>query len=473
MADETGPEHTATAVRPRVGDPPFWLEGDHQVRPRREPLPGSVDVDVAIVGAGYTGLWTAYYLKREDPSLRIAVLDTQFPGYGASGRNGGWVTAFFPGPREIYERTSSREAVVAFQRAMFATVDEVGRVLEAEGIDAEYTKSGSLGVALSPAQVQRAEARIEYERGWGFGADDIRLLSRSELEARVTLSGGRRAVFSPHVARIHPGKLIRGLARLVEEMGVKIYERTPVSELRPRRAITPLGEVKAQWLVRATEAYTANFAALKRELAPINSSMVVTEPLDEETWAQIGWEGRELIHDGAHAYVYLQRTADGRIAIGGRGCPYRFGSSTAHTNEVSGRTIDALQRKLEALFPSIAPARISSAWSGVLGVPRDWCASVGADAASGVAWAGGYVGDGVAFSNLAGRTLRDLLLARSSQLTPLPWVGRSSPRWEPEPLRFVAIQAVYGALSLADRLERRTGRSSRLGKFVNRLSGRH
>jgi glycine/D-amino acid oxidase-like deaminating enzyme len=201
--------------------------------------------------------------------------------------------------------------------------------------------------------------------------------------------------------------------------------------------------------------------------------MVVTEPLDEETWAQIGWEGRELIHDGAHAYVYLQRTADGRIAIGGRGCPYRFGSSTAHTNEVSGRTIDALQRKLEALFPSIAPARISSAWSGVLGVPRDWCASVGADAASGVAWAGGYVGDGVAFSNLAGRTLRDLLLARSSQLTPLPWVGRSSPRWEPEPLRFVAIQAVYGALSLADRLERRTGRSSRLGKFVNRLSGRH
>jgi glycine/D-amino acid oxidase-like deaminating enzyme len=473
MPDETDPERAATAPRPRVGDPPFWLEGEGQAGPRRAPLPGSLNVDVAIIGAGYTGLWTAYYLKRADSSLRLAVLDAEFPGYGASGRNGGWVTAFFPGPREIYERTSSREAVVAFQRAMFITVDEVGRVLEAEGVDAEYSKPGSLGVALSPAQARRAEARIEYERSWGFGADDIRLLSRSELEARVTLAGGRCAVFSPHIARVHPGKLIRGLARLVEEMGVKIYERTPVAELRPHRAITPRGEVRANWLVRATEAYTANFASFRRELAPVNSSMVVTEPLDQETWAQIGWEGRELIHDGAHAYVYLQRTADGRIAIGGRGRPYRYGSNTAHTNKVRRRTIEALQRKLEALFPSTAPVRIFSAWSGVLGVPRDWCASVGTDAASGVAWAGGYVGDGVAFSNLAGRTLRDLLLARPSELTALPWVGRSSPRWEPEPLRFAAIYGVYGAFALADRLERRTGRPSRLGVLVNKLSGRH
>ena len=456
----------------RTGELGYWWRSLGGPPAPREPLPGPLEADVAIVGAGYTGLWTAYYLKRAQPSLEIAVLEREHAGFGASGRNGGWVSGFFSGPPRVYERRAGRASYVALQRAMFDTVEEIAAVLARERIDADLVKSGLVTAALDGAQAQRLREELADSRAHGLDDDDLRALSPDELRARLRVADARSANFSPHVARVHPAKLLTGLAESVERLGVRIYESTTVTEIRPHEAITPAGSVRARRVVRATEGYTASLAGLERALVPMNSSMIVTEPLAPDVWDEIGWQGCELLSDGAHVYVYLQRTADGRIAIGGRGVPYRFASRTDGRGETAAATVASLRAKLHAMFPATVGVELDHAWSGVLGVPRDWCVSVNADPSSGLAWAGGYVGEGVAAANLAGRTLRDLLLDQPSPLTTLPWVGRQPKRWEPEPLRWGAIHAVYSLYRRADRVEQRTQRPSRLGRLVDKASGR-
>ncbi len=456
----------------RTGEVGFWWRSIGGPPPPRAPLEEPLlEADVAIVGAGYTGLWTAYYLKRAKPSLRVVVLEREFAGFGASGRNGGWVSGFFSGPARVYERRGASYRTL--QQAMFATVSEVERALIEQQIDADFRMSGHLGVALGSAQLQRVRGEVLSAHEHGLAEQDLRELSAAELSARINVAGARGASFSPHVARVHPAKLLRGLAAAVEELGVSIYEQTPVSEIRPHEAITQTGAVRARWIVRATEGYTAELKGLRRALVPMNSSMIVTEPLGEELWREIGWSGCEVLSDSANVYVYLQRTADGRIAIGGRGVPYRFGSRTDGAGETAPATIAVLTAKLRAMFPAAASTPIDHAWSGVLGVPRDWCMSLAADPDTGIAWAGGYVGEGVAAANLAGRTLRDLLLGQNSELTALAWVGRDPARWEPEPLRWAAIQAVYALYRRADQREQRRGRISPLARLVDAASGRH
>jgi glycine/D-amino acid oxidase-like deaminating enzyme len=456
----------------RTGELGYWWRSLGAGRPTRPPLPGPTQADVAIVGAGFTGLWTAYYLKRAQPSLEVVVLERALAGFGASGRNGGWVSGFFSGPARVYERRGGRASYIALQRAMFDTVDEIAAVLSEHEIDADFIKGGNLTVALGAAQAQRLQAEVAHARAHGLDERDLRELAPGELEQRVHIAGASGATFSPHVARVHPAKLLTGLAAIIEQLGVRIHEQTPVSEIRAREAITPAGSVSARWVVRATEGYTADLRGLGRALAPINSSMIVTEPLPPAAWEEIGWAGSEVIGDGAHVYVYLQRTEDGRIAIGGRGVPYRFGSRTDGSGETAAATVASLHAKLRAMFPSAADVELAHAWSGVLGVPRDWCVSVDADPDTGLAWAGGYVGEGVAAANLAARTLRDLILGEPTALTALPWVGRRPRRWEPEPLRWGAIHGVYSLYRRADRVEQRSGRPSRLGRLVDAVSGR-
>ncbi|HEY4897180.1 MAG TPA: FAD-dependent oxidoreductase, partial [Solirubrobacteraceae bacterium] len=286
----------------RTGEVGFWWRSIGGPPPRRAPLAQACEVDVAIVGAGYTGLWTAYYLKRARPSLRIVVLEREFAGYGASGRNGGWVSGFFSGPARVYDRRGGAGAHAALQRAMFETVGEVERVAAEERIEADLLRSGHLSVALNAAQLTRQGQEIAAARIHGLAEKDVRALSATQLSERVRVAGARGATYSPHVARVHPAKLLTGLAQAVERLGVDIYEGTPVSEIRPHEAHAPAGIVRARWVVRATEGYTAGLAGLKRALVPMNSSMIVTEPLEDETWREIGWDGCELLGDGAHVY---------------------------------------------------------------------------------------------------------------------------------------------------------------------------
>ncbi|MEN3310169.1 MAG: hypothetical protein V7603_6371 [Micromonosporaceae bacterium] len=450
----------------------FWMSTvDEELAPRPS-LPGDREVDVAIVGGGFTGLWTAYYLAAADPSLRVAVLESEICGYGASGRNGGWCSALFPKSTPALAREYGRDRAIALYRAMQSTVDEVGRVAAAEGIDCHYRKGGTVVLARTAAQLARARDQVAEARGYGFGPDDLDLLGADEARTRCGATEVLGGTYTPHCAAIHPARLVRGLARAVVRRGVDVYEHTPALSIGPGSVVTPQGTVRAGVVVRATEAFTARLPGYRRTLVPVYSLVVATPPLPASFWETAGLAERETFNDHRHLIVYGQRTADDRLVFGGRGAPYHFGSRVRPAFDREPKVFAGLGRLLAELFPALGPkVPVEYTWGGPLGVPRDWCASVGLDRESGLAWAGGYVGDGVATTNLAGRTLADLILARDTELTGLPWVGRRSPRWEPEPLRWLEVNAGLRAMTVADAEEARTGRPSRTASVFSRFLG--
>jgi glycine/D-amino acid oxidase-like deaminating enzyme len=407
----------------------------------RPSLAGDVTADVAIVGAGYTGLWTAYALKRADPSLRVVVCEREIAGFGASGRNGGWCSSFFAGSRAATAQRHGRDAAVAMQRAMFDTLDEIERVVKDEDIACDWARGGTLHVATAPSQVRRLRHELEDHRSWGFGEDVYRLLSPDEARTMIGCTPNLGALFTPHCAAIHPARLARGLAEAVERLGVPIYERTPVGAIERGFLRTQHGDVRAEIIVRATEAFTRDLPKQRRTLAPIYSLMIATEPLSEAFWADAGLATRPTFADLRYSIIYGQRTADGRFAFGGRGSPYHFGSRVKPSFENDARVFRSLHETLRGLFPALADAAVTHSWGGAVAVPRDWYPSVGFDRARGHAWAGGYVGDGVSTTNLAGRTLADLILGNDTDLVRLPWVGHEWRDWEPEPLRWLGINA--------------------------------
>lgn len=450
-----------------LGTASLWADTlDEDVSPRAA-LPGPASYDVAIVGAGFTGLWTAYYLKRADPSLRVAVLEAEVAGFGASGRNGGWCSALFPTPWRRLVATSSPTEALRLHRAMAATVTEVGRVLEAEGIDADYRRGGTVTLARSGAQLTRLRTELATARERGFGEEDLRLLGAEAARSHLAADGVLGGLFTPHCAAIQPARLVRGLARAVERRGGHLFEQTRVREIRPGAAVTGVGTVRADVVVRATEGYTPLLPGARRLIAPVYSLMVATEPLPASVWQTIGLADRPTFSDGRHVIVYGQRTADGRLAFGGRGAPYHLASRVRPSFDHETRVFTGLRAALRELLPQLpADVAFTHTWGGPLGIARDWAASVGLDRRTGLAWAGGYVGDGVGTSNLAGRTLADLVLERHTDLVTLPWVGHHSPRWEPEPLRWLGINAGLQAMRVADWEERRTDRPSIVGRAM-------
>jgi glycine/D-amino acid oxidase-like deaminating enzyme len=436
-----------------------------------DPLSGDLEADVAIAGAGYTGLWTAYYLAQANPGLTIAVCERDIAGFGASGRNGGWCSALFPASLAKLERMAGRDAAIAQHRAMQQTVDEVGRVAAAEGIDCHWAKGGTVQLARSTTQVDRAKEEVAEARSFGFGEEDLGLLSAAEAGDIARATGVIGGTFTPHCAAIHPARLVRGLADAVRRRGVRLFERTPVREIRPGQLVTAAGTVRARYVIRATEGYTALLPGLRRTVAPVYSLMIATAPLPEAVWTEIGLATRPTFTDLRHLIIYGQRTADGRFAFGGRGAPYHLGSAVRPGFDRVPSVFAALRRTLAGLFPVLGDVEVTHGWGGPIGVPRDWCASVGLDRDTGLGWAGGYVGDGVSTTNLAGRTLADLITGTDSEITRLPWVGHRSPRWEPEPLRWLGVNAGLQVMNWADRQEVRTGRPSRAAAVAGRFLG--
>ena len=456
----------------RNGDISFWYADIGGQPAPRPPMPGDLVVDVAIVGAGYTGLWTAYYLKRAKPDLSIAILEREFAGFGASGRNGGWLSGGFGWSREKYLKTSTREGVVAMQKAMAGTVDEVIRVADLEGIDADIRRTGNLTVATNGPQLERARSEFEETRSWDFNPSRLEWLDAAQAKARIDIKNVLGGYVINGQARVQPAKLVRGLAEAVERLGVAIYEQTTVTDIEPGVVSTNRGTVKAETIIRATEGFSAGLPGQERTWLALNSAQIVTEPVPAELWEKIGWAGHELLGDAAHAYCYAQRTREGRITMGGRGVPYRYGSATDVNGQTQQATIDKLHAILKRLLPQAAHLRIDHAWCGVLGVPRDWCTTAGLDPKTRIGWAGGYVGLGVSSSNLSGRTLTDLILGRDTELVRLPWVNRQVRKWEPEPLRWLGVHSMYQLYRIADeREERGLQHSSRLAAIADRITG--
>jgi glycine/D-amino acid oxidase-like deaminating enzyme len=462
------------------GDPlvGFW-QADLGPPPARPSVPGDISVDVCIVGAGYTGLWTAWALAEAEPRLQIAVVEAEHVGFGASGRNGGWLSGLLPGNRARLARgRGGQPGVVALQRHLISAIAEVLRICADESIDADARHGGTMVVAVNRSQMARLRRDLAEDREWGLGTEDEWELSEEGVRERLSIAGATGGLYSPHCARIQPAKLVRGLAEAVSRRGVRIYERTPAQSLSAGLVRTSHGRVRAAWVVRATEGYTSGLPGLRRQLLPMNSSIIVTDPLSSGSWDRLGWAGAETLRDAAHDYVYAQRTGDGRIAIGGRGVPYRFGSRVESDGRIPPETAARLRSSLRRLLPATGDVGVFAGWSGVLGVSRDWCPAIGVarTTVGGMAWAGGYVGDGVTTSYLAGLTLADLILGRDTSLTALPWVGRAPRRWEPEPLRWAGVRGVYAMYRAADRVEgrRRDGadRSSWWARLANTVSGR-
>ena len=455
-----------------AGSPSLWNAtlppGERVPRPA---LDGDTDADVVIVGAGYTGLWTAYALKQNEPSLRIVVCERETVGFGASGRNGGWCSALFAGSREATARRHGRQAVIAMQRAMFTTLDEIQRVIGEEGIECDWARGGTVQVATIPAHLARLRDELDDHRSWGFGEDDYRELSAADSHELIACRPNLGGLFTPHCAAIHPAKLIHGLARAVERLGVTIYEHTAVRSIEPGRVRTANGVVRAEIVVRATEAFSAELPGLRRAIAPVYSLMIATEPLPDAFWAEARLDTRPTFADFRHMIIYGQRTADGRFAFGGRGTPYHFGSRVRPQFDLDPRVFDSLHATLRTLFPALGDAAITNRWGGAVGVARDWYPSVGFDRDAGIAWAGGYVGDGVSTTNLAGRTLADLVLNRDTELVRLPWVGHRSPRWEPEPLRWLGVNAARKLVESVDRAEAAGRNPTRRARAIKRLVG--
>ncbi len=450
----------------------LWHETAGEPLAPRSPLPGDSVVDVAIVGAGYTGLWTAYYLLQRAPSLRIAILEKEVAGFGASGRNGGWCSGIFPASWRRVAEDGGIETVGRVQAVMNAAVDEVGAVATREGIDCDYHKGGYVSVARNPAQWIRAQAEVENARRWGLGEDTLALLSKDDASRRLGASHVLGGTLASHCAAIHPAKLVSGLARLVESRGARLYEGTEVTGIAPGRVLTSRGTVTAETIVVATEGYTPSLPGRHRDLIPMYSLMVATEPLRPDLWARIGLRDRETFSDKRHLRIYGQRTTDGRIAFGGRGAPYHFGSRIRPEFDRHDGVHAMLRRTLLDLLPELPrDVRFTHAWGGALGIPRDWYPSVYFDRTTRIGFAGGYVGDGVALTNVAGRALAELIAGGESELTTLPFVQRRSKRWEPEPLRWLGVNAVTRIFRTADHAEARTGRPARRAAWFWRRLG--
>lgn len=453
--------------------PSLWLDTLGRPISPTPPLARDLDVDVAIVGAGYTGLWTAYYLASARHDLRIAVLEKEFAGFGASGRNGGWASALLPMSLGSVTRAHGRAAALAQDAAMRASVDELISAAKVIGADAQIAKGGTVVLARTPVQLARAEAEVEQARALGLPAESLTLLDRSAARARLNAVGTLGGTYTPDCAALHPARLVRALADAVRGLGVALFEGTEATAVGPHRVETLHGVVTAETVIRATEGYTASLPGLARRVVPVYSLMIATEPLPASVWEDIGLAQRETFSDHRHLIVYGQRTADDRLVFGGRGAPYHFGSAVKPAFDHDATVFAGLERAIGEMFPAAARARVTHRWGGALGIARDWQASVGFDRDTGMGWAGGYVGDGVTTTNLAGRTLTDLVLGVDSDLTRLPWVGHRSRSWEPEPLRWLGVNAGLTAMSAADAEERLTRRPSIVAKAMAPLIGGH
>lgn len=459
-------------ARGRYASYSFWLETCEDDLTPRPALTETIDVDIAILGAGFTGLWTAYYLLRREPSLKIAILESEIAGFGASGRNGGGLGNRFPVGLRRLAQLFGRQAAIDLQTALNTVVDEIAAVAKREGIAMDYTRGGYIRLARSPYQLDviATEQRALAEFGFSDGSE---LLNAQQVAERVSVAGALGGIYNANSAKLHPAKLVRGLARAVERLGATIYEQSPVVEYATGAQPTlrvARGQARAKTIVLAGEAYLARFPQLRRRVLPVYSLITLTEPLSPAEWQAIGWSGREGLSSATHMVKYLTHTADGRVLFGGRGSPYHFGSTIKDAYDRHEPTHRMLQDNVREWFPRLKDVKFTHTWGGPLGWPRDYVPTVSHEPRLGLAAAYGYTGTGVGPSNLFGRILADLITGADSEITRLPLINRRGRDWEPEPFRFLGVRYVQRGFERLDRQAEATGVAPTGRSLVERLT---
>jgi len=453
----------------------FWLETCSDDLTPRAPLTQSIDVDVAILGGGYTGLWTAYYLLCSNSDLKVAVLEKEIVGFGASGRNGGWCSSKFPVTPSVLQQRYGRDQARALMLAMNDTVDEVSRFCQVEGVDAHFHKGGILTLARGDHQLPMIQSSYEAYSGLGLG-EQYELLGPEQVQERIKVTKVCGGLFARENASLHPARLVRGIARAIERRDGAIYERTEITGFKEGSAaslLTAGGEVRAKRaLVLAGESYLSQLPRLHRVVLPIYSLITLTEPLTEQQWAAIGWQNRESVASCNYTVDYLTRTADGRILFGSRGAPYRIGSTISDDQELHPPTHAHIEDLVVEWFPVLKGIRFTHHWGGPVGMPRDWMPMVAFDPNTRIATARGYTGQGVSTTNLTGRIMAELISGKRTALCGLPIAERQSPLWEVEPLRWLAVRYMQDAFRRIDEAGKE-GKPEPVDAGLARYVGRH
>ena len=411
---------------------------------KRAALTADIDADVAIIGGGFTGLWSAFYLKTLDPSVRVVILEAERIGFGASGRNGGWCSALYP----------TSEGYAQIRPHLVDSIDQIGAFAKEHAPEVGFIKSGTITVARNRAQLARIEESTSPYESY---------LNKAALDSRIKMNGALGGSYTPDCAVIHPGRLVRALADYVEKLGVVIYENSRALTIEPNLVKCKTASVRASSIIKATEVFSQN----PRSHAPIYSLMVATEPLSEKIWDEIGLAQRESFSEALHLVNYGQRTIDNRLAVGGRGARYLLGSRLRAKHELDSRVHNEIIELVRNWFPILKKTRFTHRWGGAVSIPRDWHPYISWDKGCRIGRAGGYSGDGVSLSHLSGKTLAHLILERDHPITSLPHVNWRNPMWEPEPLRWLGVNGSVLATDLADREEALTRRPSLIAKALN------
>ena len=411
--------------------------------------------DVLIVGGGLSGLWSAHHLIEADPTLKIAILEKEQIGSGASGRNGGWASALYPATDKTLLARFSKSDVEALHSHLRNSIDEIGEFVQSHEIDCGFEKGGMLLIARNSGQLRRLESE-----------SDQPLLNQEETTSRIAMSNALGAAFSPDCAALNPAALVVGLANSLQARGVAIFENTFATISRRRKVSVGEKAVKAKFVIRAIEAYHEG----TRDQIPIYSLMIATEKLPSSVLDEIGIRNRETFAEASHLVTYAQRTSDNRLAIGGRGAPYTWGSKRNDRNEFHEKDHNRLKIMAREWFPVLNAFEFTHEWGGAVGVTRDWAPYVRSRKDYGEL--GGYAGDGVTLSYLCAGAMSDLILGRSTVRAALPFVQWKNPRWEREPLRWLAVNGVIRISAMADREERITGRPSHIMKIITPFIGR-
>ncbi|MFV0597071.1 NAD(P)/FAD-dependent oxidoreductase [Shewanella sp.] len=460
----------------------FWFDTEPQLNQRAvlHSLEHDITADVAIIGAGYSGLWTANYLKQYQPNLSVVILEAERIGQGASGRNGGWLMGSFSGDVAYLNRLQGEQRLTA-KTLIQETISEVATVCAKHHIDCDLHHGGNLRVAARyPEQLANIQAELALWRAQGFGEADIRWLDKTELDKQVSMAEGQAALFTPHCARIHPAKLVCGLADLVKNLGVKIYEHTPVNRIvhlgdAQTQLQTPQGLVRAAIVVPAVEGFQRQLSELGRFTLPVQSLLIATEPLTETQWDTIGLANRATFSDASRIVTYGQRSPDNRLIFGARG-GYGFGAKVrtefrfnpklfnvkCPANQSSPRRafegeFGFRYQLLLALFPQLKDVQITHGWGGTLAFARRFAPHAIFDKSLGLGLIGGYGGEGVGVANLFARTLVDLMLERDTPLVNMPWAFNAPIQqvltpWEREPLPWLAYHGINKVFAWEDRL---------------------
>lgn len=429
--------------------PSYWLS--RPSGPPRPPLEQSVSADFAIVGGGFTGLWSAIRLAEAAPHARIVVLEAREVGFGASGRNGGFAMTMVGRNLHDLVRKVGPDMARRVHLEMVETLGEIERFCEEEEIDCQLSHPGILTVSNQPDQDLRIEQDVRAASRCGL--EDFRAVSGPESWEMVHAHGVRRGHFETHGLLLDPAALARGLRAAAERRGVEVYENTPVTRLQGRHGLvqlaTPRGHVDSRQVLVATNAYARVVPRLRRYLFPVCAYITLSAPLSAQQWARVGWETRMGIEDKRIMPHFHRPTADGRILWGGRDAPLLAGPPDP-ARDSDPRIFRRLEETFRLTFPQLADVPLQHAWGGPVAGTVACIPHAGWLDQGRILYALGYSGHGVGPSALMAKVARDLLLRRDSSLTRLPLVTRRLTPLPPPPLQERVLQLSQRTLQAAD-----------------------